>query len=601
MTSDISSTKDSYSTKLIEINSLPRILIVDDQFASDPFERELFLKATGLMDAANPFPPHNNEAIAVAQFCGGQRFQSTSVVNDYEIVQEAVDGQEWSLILIDAQFDSGSLNSRGKPKGALGDDQFGEFIRMSLAHDFPNIPLVMLSGKSQHEIANQSVSYLSKNRISQREIRRSLLVYGALTKAQIRLVLQLPDYIVAESDKTIEVFREAFLFADDPSVSILLLGASGTGKEEVARYIHQRSPQSTGPFEAVNLAAIPKELVESELFGSEKGAYTGATATRIGYFERANDGTLFLDEIGDMPVDAQVKLLRVLQERSIVRLGGQTTISLNSKVVCATSRDLGEQMRLGTFREDLFHRVSTVTIKLPELNDRREEIPGLARSLLAKAAKDSQKDGLELSPDALSILQKLDYKGNVRELENLLRNIGSRVGHFRVIGRKDVVAAIDPSVIAFDDSLLTQETEDPNRKVESKDAVSAVKIPMRNGGATVQTSANKPSVAQVLDAIHNTRVLDKDPALVGVKERLDDALSALHKKLLGAALERCRDPVSGAINRQKAVQLLTGNTQLKGRLPVRFINEVLGRRRDSILTEEDIESLVRFWQESLNN
>lgn len=584
---------------MIESSALPKILIVDDQFACDLLERKLFLSATGMIDAANSVPPHNNKAIAVAEFCSGQRFENTHVFNDYEVVRKAVDGREWSLVLIDAQFDSGSLNSRGKPNGARGDDQFGEFVRMNLANDFPGVPLVMLSGKSQHEISNQSVSYLSKNRISEREIRRSLMVYGALTKAQLRVVLQLPDYIVAESDKTLEVFREAFIHADDPSVSILLLGASGTGKEEVARYIHLRSQQSNGPFEAVNLAAIPRELVESELFGSEKGAYTGATATRVGYFERANGGTLFLDEIGDMPVDAQVKLLRVLQEKSIVRLGGRTSIPLNSKVVCATSRDLGEQLRAGAFREDLFHRVSTVTIKLPELRERREEIPGLARSLLAKAAKGSQKEGLELSPDALIYLQKLEYNGNVRELENLLRNIGSRVGHFRVIGRKDVESVIDPSPIAFAGSPVMEETESRDWK-EAK-AISAPVIPIKRLREASQFNGKESPVSKLIETINNTQVLAKDPALVGVKKRLDDALIALHKKLLGAALERCRDPLTGAINRQKAVQLITGNTELKGRLPVRFINEVLGRRRDSVLTESDIESLVEFWQESVSH
>ena len=203
-------------------------------------------------------------------------------------------------------------------------------------------------------------------------------------------------------------------------IAVLIQGETGTGKELVARSIHSNSPRKTEPFVAVNCAAIPTELIESELFGNERGAFTGAIERRIGYFEHANTGTLFLDEIGDMPLILQAKLLRVLQEREFQRIGGVSTISIDIRILAATNRDLKNAIRDGYFREDLYHRLAAFPITVPPLRDRRGDIPILARHFLKKYAAAAEKPIRDISTDALQMLIQHNFPGNVRELENAI-------------------------------------------------------------------------------------------------------------------------------------------------------------------------------------
>ncbi|MGX7926055.1 sigma-54-dependent transcriptional regulator [Tsuneonella sp. HG094] len=200
-------------------------------------------------------------------------------------------------------------------------------------------------------------------------------------------------------------------------LTVLVLGESGTGKELVAEAIHQLGHRKTGPFVAVNAAAIPHELIESELFGHEKGAFTGAIAQAIGKFEQANGGTLFLDEIGDMPLEAQTRLLRALQSGRIRRVGGRQEIAVDVRIVAATNRDLAPMIAAGTFREDLFYRLNVVPIELPPLRDRRDDIAALARHFLGLAVA----EGLprrRIAVDAIAALERFPWRGNVRELRN---------------------------------------------------------------------------------------------------------------------------------------------------------------------------------------
>jgi two-component system nitrogen regulation response regulator GlnG len=202
-------------------------------------------------------------------------------------------------------------------------------------------------------------------------------------------------------------------------LTVLITGESGTGKELVAEAIHELGSRRTGPFVAVNTAAIPADLVESELFGHEKGAFTGAIAQAIGKFEQANGGTLFLDEIGDMPQEAQTRLLRALQSGRIRRVGGRQEIAVNVRIVAATNRDLAPMIAAGTFREDLFYRLNVVPIELPPLRERREDIGALAQHFLVLAAE----DGLPrryLTPEAIARLEARSWRGNVRELRNVV-------------------------------------------------------------------------------------------------------------------------------------------------------------------------------------
>jgi len=215
-----------------------------------------------------------------------------------------------------------------------------------------------------------------------------------------------------------EVFR-AIGRLSQSNATVLITGESGTGKELVARALHRHSPRAAGPFVAINTAAIPKDLLESELFGHERGAFTGAQATRRGRFEQADGGTLFLDEIGDMPADLQVRLLRVLSDGEYYRVGGHAPQRANVRIIAATHQDLEERVRQGLFREDLLHRLNVVRMRLPPLRERAEDIGPLARHFLQKSARDLAVEPKVLSEDAQKALATFAYPGNVRQLENI--------------------------------------------------------------------------------------------------------------------------------------------------------------------------------------
>lgn len=205
------------------------------------------------------------------------------------------------------------------------------------------------------------------------------------------------------------------------SVTVLIRGDTGTGKELIARAIYQHSDRAAAPFIAINCAAIPENLLESELFGHERGSFTGADARRIGRFEQANGGTIFLDEIGDMNANLQAKLLRVLQEKTIQRVGGRETVAVDVRIIAATHRDLEAAIRERLFREDLFYRLSVVTIKLPPLSQRVDDIPDMVRYFLRRYGPEAGVVSPAISPEAIAFLQSQSWPGNVRELENTVR------------------------------------------------------------------------------------------------------------------------------------------------------------------------------------
>jgi two-component system nitrogen regulation response regulator GlnG len=217
-----------------------------------------------------------------------------------------------------------------------------------------------------------------------------------------------------------EVFR-AIGRLSNSNIAVLLNGKSGTGKELVARALHRHSPRSSGPFIALNMAAIPKDLVESELFGHEKGAFTGAMQQRKGRFEQANEGTLFLDEIGDMPAETQSRLLRVLSDGDFYRVGGHESVSVDVRIIAATHQNLEQLVADNLFREDLFHRLNVIRIHIPLLRDRQEDIPALADHFLLAAARELKEEAKILSPEVLKFLGTLPWSGNVRQLENTCR------------------------------------------------------------------------------------------------------------------------------------------------------------------------------------
>jgi two-component system nitrogen regulation response regulator GlnG len=228
---------------------------------------------------------------------------------------------------------------------------------------------------------------------------------------------QVPE-MLGQAPAMQDVFR-AIGRLSQSSATVLITGESGSGKELVAQALHKHSPRAGGPFVAINTAAIPKDLLESELFGHERGAFTGAQVMRRGRFEQADGGTLFLDEIGDMPLDLQTRLLRVLSDGQFYRVGGHSAMRSNVRVIAATHQNLEERVRQGTFREDLFHRLNVIRLRLPALRERREDVPALTRFFLRKSAKELGVEAKRISETALAQLMAFDFPGNVRQLENI--------------------------------------------------------------------------------------------------------------------------------------------------------------------------------------
>ena len=226
--------------------------------------------------------------------------------------------------------------------------------------------------------------------------------------------------IIGESPAMQEVFRTIGRLSNS-NVTVLINGASGTGKELVSRALHDNSPRAQGPFVALNMAAIPRELMESELFGHEKGAFTGAQAQRKGRFEQANGGTLFLDEIGDMPADLQTRLLRVLSDGNYYRVGGLQAIKADVRIIAATHQNLEARVSNGDFREDLFHRLNVIRIVLPALRERKEDIPALLQYFMKASANELETEAKKVSDEVVDYLSALTWPGNIRQLENVCR------------------------------------------------------------------------------------------------------------------------------------------------------------------------------------
>ncbi|NIF17576.1 nitrogen regulation protein NR(I) [Pantoea sp. Cy-639] len=234
------------------------------------------------------------------------------------------------------------------------------------------------------------------------------------------LALARTPEIIGEAPAMQEVFR-AIGRLSHSNITVLINGESGTGKELVAHALHRHSPRAAAPFIALNMAAIPKDLMESELFGHEKGAFTGAASLRRGRFEQADGGTLFLDEIGDMPADTQTRLLRVLADGEFYRVGGHVPVKVDVRIIAATHQNLESLVTAGKFREDLFHRLNVIRIHIPRLADRREDIPALARHFLGRAAQELAVEPKLLKPETEAFIRNLPWPGNVRQLENTCR------------------------------------------------------------------------------------------------------------------------------------------------------------------------------------
>jgi two-component system nitrogen regulation response regulator GlnG len=289
---------------------------------------------------------------------------------------------------------------------------------------YPHIPIIIMTAYSDLDSAvaafqGGAFEYLPKPF----DIDHALALIRRATNetpvmAQVPAAASEAPEILGQAPAMQEVFR-AIGRLSQSNATVLITGESGTGKELVARALHRHSPRAAGQFVAINTAAIPKDLLESELFGHERGSFTGAQALRRGRFEQADGGTLFLDEIGDMPPDLQVRLLRVLADGEYYRVGGHSPLRSNVRIIAATHQNLEERVRLGLFREDLMHRLNVVRLRLPPLRERPDDIPPLARHFLQKSARDLAVEPKVLTADALKALCGFAFPGNVRQLENI--------------------------------------------------------------------------------------------------------------------------------------------------------------------------------------
>ncbi|MEO1870036.1 MAG: nitrogen regulation protein NR(I) [Cobetia sp.] len=292
---------------------------------------------------------------------------------------------------------------------------------------YPDLPVIVMTAHSDLDSAVASYQggafeYLPKPFDVDEALAlvRRAVAHARESKAPAAVPEGLTKEIIGEAPAMQEVFR-AIGRLSQSHITVLINGESGTGKERVAQALHQHSPRAAKPFIALNMAAIPKDLMESELFGHEKGAFTGATALRRGRFEQADGGTLFLDEIGDMPAETQTRLLRVLADGEFYRVGGITPVKVDVRIIAATHQHLEKLVEDGRFREDLFHRLNVIRVHLPRLSERREDIPRLMSHFLGEAARELSTEPKVLTEAAEKHLTRFDWPGNVRQLENTCR------------------------------------------------------------------------------------------------------------------------------------------------------------------------------------
>ena len=352
--------------------------------------------------------------------------------NDNYEVEEAEDGLQGLEMIMSNDYDL-ILCDIKMPK------MDGVEVLQKVKKVKPEIPIVMISGHGDLDTAVNTMrigafDYISKppdlnrllNTVRNALDRKELVVENTRLKKKVS-----KNYEMIGESQSISHIKNIIEKVAATDARVLITGSNGTGKELVAHWLHEKSNRAKSPMIEVNCAAIPSELIESELFGHVKGSFTGANKDRAGKFEAANNGTIFLDEIGDMSLSAQAKVLRALQESKISRVGSDKDIKVNVRVVAATNKDLIKEIAEGKFREDLYHRLAVILIKVPALNERREDIPLLVDFFAQKIAEEQGGAKKSFSNDAIKLLQKYDWTGNIRELRNVVERL-------IILGEKEV-------------------------------------------------------------------------------------------------------------------------------------------------------------------
>jgi two-component system nitrogen regulation response regulator NtrX len=366
-----------------------------------------------------------SESILVVDDEAGVRSSLSGILRDEGYLVEAVESGEAALQSVEARRYDLLLLDVWLPKM----DGLETLSRVRTLD--PELPVVVISGHGKIETAVKAVRMGAQDFVEKPlSLEKTLLVVkNALRQRRLELEnralkarVEHRFAMVGES-AAMRALRADIVRAAPSNGRVLIYGENGTGKELVARAIHQASLRSQGPFVAVNCAAIPEELIESELFGHTRGAFTGALAARKGKFELADGGTLFLDEVGDMTLKTQAKVLRALQEQRVEPVGGSSSVAVDVRVIAATNKRLEEEIRRGSFREDLFFRLNVIPFNVPPLRERREDLPALARHFIAELADEYGRRAKELSPEALDALNAQPWPGNIRELRNTIERL----------------------------------------------------------------------------------------------------------------------------------------------------------------------------------
>ncbi|MBW1972389.1 MAG: sigma-54-dependent Fis family transcriptional regulator [Deltaproteobacteria bacterium] len=413
---------------------------------------------------------------------------------DYEIF-ESKDGEDAIKKVEESYFDVVLLDLKMEPVDGIT-------ALSAIKKIAPMMPVIMMTAYGDIKSAVEALKlgaydYITKplDIDSLKHIIKNAIEYYRSKKENILLKERLKEHfsfpkIIANSAAMIKVFDTVQMVAPT-DVTVLILGESGTGKELIANAIHQLSQRKDGPFVKVNCAAIPETLLEAEMFGYVRGAFTGASTKREGRFSLANKGTIFLDEIGDMPISTQAKLLRVIQEREFEPLGSSNSIKVDVRIIAATNKDLKKEIKEGKFREDLYYRLSVVEIDVPPLRERKEDIPILAHHFLNEASKRNKINVKQFEPLAMDLLIRYNWPGNIRELENL----------------------IERGVVLSKGEFFTHDLLPPNLKEESEKTQNIAPnllMPLKEVekqliiNALKKTSGNKTKAAQILGITRKT-------------------------------------------------------------------------------------------------
>ncbi|MBN1290214.1 MAG: sigma-54-dependent Fis family transcriptional regulator [Candidatus Latescibacteria bacterium] len=426
------------------------------------------------------------------------------VVDDEKIQREMLGGhlnkKGYSVLLASSGQEALDSIKHNTVDILISDQKMPEMSGLELItrvrKEHPNVSMIMLTAYGSIDDAVQAMKngvedYLTKplNLEELDIILEKILEKQELVREneQLREQVQKAPYFpgIVYMSEAMEGVMSKVARTAKSNATVLITGESGTGKELVARAIHEMSSLSEKPFVAVNCSAIPENLIESELFGHEKGSFTGAERLRVGRFEQANGGTLFLDEIGEVPLSVQVKLLRVLQERKFERVGGNEPIKVDVRIVAATNRDLEDEMRTGNFREDLFYRINVVGIEIPPLRKRKADIPVLAEHFIKLYAEEHSKEIVGITPDALDFLVKYSFPGNIRELGNIIEQAV-------VLTRNDTITVRDLPLRVSSDEEKPYEDMGLDQQVANLEKKQLLKAMRETGG-------NKSAAARLLD------------------------------------------------------------------------------------------------------